>query len=216
MKHFLTLVIASFLMSACSFFDINEPATPTPTDAQVVRVQEDSENNPDHIKSREEVMEAIKRERENVETLNTVSLSFQKKESSEKNQVEVNVWIVNEKEQELSSVQAWVSYSTSALKGLSLEIPKSSLLTLSAPGENTFDAQAGIAKIGISLEGGNTINEKEILIATLVFEKLPEGGLASLEFFNVGDDGNTRVIALTDNGPRNVLVLEGNAPFVVE
>jgi len=143
----------------------------------------------------------------------TAELLLDIKENTEK-EVSFSVILLNPKKEKITSVQSWISFSKEVLKGQKVDI-KTELFSLSAPGEKGFDTKKGLVKIGIATEEGKSVEEEKIHIADITFTKTSKG-FASLEFFNPGKNGKTRVMAQIEGGLQNILKKEELKPVILK
>ncbi len=202
MKHIFFSFFLLFFFSGCIFSG-----------------NENTENNPENTSAtisntgiapiaedplRKMLLEARGKESPNADTtLQTASLILEKQVSTS-GKITVSIILKNPKLQPITSVQSWIAYPVGTVKGESILLPKNSLFQLVAPGEKDFDTKLGLAKIGVSIPEGVTFSDPETEIATITFTREKEG-MVSLEFFNPGDIGNTRIMSITDGGTKNIL-----------
>ena len=119
-------------------------------------------------------------------------------------QVSVSIHVANPSQQMVKSVQSWLKYDPSVLKGLSIDT-NDSPFDFVAPGENNFDDTKGLVKIGRStLEEG--VNTQDIFIANVTFQRLTSAQ-TDISFFNfqVGNESNTSVRVFDGGFPVNIL-----------
>ena len=121
--------------------------------------------------------------------------------------LQVRISIKNPSNQAVISVQSWLKYDQNALKKAqknALNVENSDF-DFVAPGENEFDEQQGIVKIGrSSIKGEVRTNEIEVAIVT--FEKLQQKD-SKIEFYDYRSDhtGKTSIRILEDGFPVNIL-----------
>jgi len=116
----------------------------------------------------------------------------------------VEISVQNPSTQQVASVQSWLKYDPSILKGASIDT-STSAFDFVAPGENTFDAAQGIVKIGRSSTSGGS-KENSIQVANITFEKI-KNTATSISFYNFQMDssGNVSVRVFEDGFPVNTL-----------
>lgn len=221
MKITISLLVL-FLCAGCvSATEENHTPTAAPsatTDAAVVHSEPPVvTGNPK--KTADPLMEFLLQARENPKLENTenndvsAQLELELREKTA-GMVTIDVVLKNPNEESISSVQSWVSYIPGVVTGETITLSKTSPFTLAAPGEQNFNDEFGIAKIGVSTPSGKEFKGLETTIATLTFVK-NEPGLATFDFFNPGGEGNTKVIHISENGPQNILDTAAIEPLIV-
>jgi hypothetical protein len=130
-------------------------------------------------------------------------ISLQETNLSEEN-LTVSIQIKNPSAQAVISVQSWLKYDPAILKGKKINTDGSPF-DFVAPGENTFDDQQGLVKIGRSSTGGGS-TESDIIVAEVSFERLSNQA-TTISFYNfqVDSSGNTSVRVFADGFPVNIL-----------
>jgi hypothetical protein len=125
-------------------------------------------------------------------------------ESNNNNTVLVSIYIENPTNQQIKSVQAWLQYDPKVLKGEKINAIDSPF-DFVAPGENNFDQNAGIVKIGrSSITQGS--NENKIFVAELLFTWLKkEKTDISFHNFQFDNSGNVNVMVFDEGFPVNIL-----------
>lgn len=202
MKHFLILFALLIAFSACS-----APPNETTLSSDDLTPGDSSFAEENFSKK---IKEAILIEQK---TPKDVQLYLEKKEETDRHIV-LEIKMSNPNAQGIQSVQSWLSYPSTIFKGVRITIPKNSPFSLIAPGENSFDEKQGIAKIGISTTESQSPSNIAVVIAEVEFErKSLEFG--SIEFFDPGVLGHTRVMTMTKNGPRNILDRSHFTPVLV-
>lgn len=120
--------------------------------------------------------------------------------------LKVDIVLKNPSANKVISVRSWLDYNTTALKAESIDT-KSSLFTLSAPGEDTISVSEGRIKIGRSnISGG--VTSKEATVATVSFEVLTAYAMSSgIKFYDyqVSELGHTSVNIIESGFPLNIL-----------
>ncbi|MEI7510735.1 MAG: hypothetical protein WCJ84_01105 [Candidatus Peregrinibacteria bacterium] len=207
MKSPLLFALLIFL-SGCTLLPSSDstPKSYNSSGEEIAQSPSNPQENTNDLKKR--LLEAREKEAQKANTegekpLKTASLVLETKESTA-GKITVSVMLKNPKQEPITSLQSWVSYPKEILSGESLTLPQNSPFTLVAPGEKDFDTDMGIAKIGVSLSEGKTFADIETEVATISFTRKKEG-MASLEFFNPGDEGQTRIMSITKSGPQNIL-----------
>jgi hypothetical protein len=123
---------------------------------------------------------------------------------------DVQIIVKNPGAQSIISVRSWLSYDMNALEGLSINT-QGSPFTLSAPGEDEFDAE-GHAKIGRSnISGG--FKDAEAVFATVRFRvKTPNPMTTAISAYDyqVTELGHTSVNIIDQGFPANILSEEPN------
>ncbi len=121
----------------------------------------------------------------------------------------VDVMVKNPNGISLISARAWLQYDSSLLEGVSVDT-KESAFTLSAPGEDGFDAAQGYVMIGRSnITGGS--KEPEAKLATVRFRVKTQGAVvATLKPYDyqITELGHTSVNIIEQGFPVNVLSKE--------
>jgi len=111
--------------------------------------------------------------------------------------------IDNPEKKEITSARTWLAYNPQDLKIVQLDTQNSDF-DLAAPGENEFDAEMGLIKIGRS-STENQINSAKIMMAEIMVEKIHTGSMV-LDFYNYHTDetGHTSVNMLLNNQVYNI------------
>jgi hypothetical protein len=131
-----------------------------------------------------------------------VILSFEEK-SVNNDEIVLDIMIENPLKKEVVSVQSWVSFDPKILQVVALESNEKDF-ALTAPGENTFDNETGLIKIGRSTP--TPLLAENIRVATLSFSrKSLEKTTVSFYNFQFGQSGNTSVRVFENGFPVNVL-----------
>ena len=209
MKHiFLTLSLILLLSSCTLFFDQTSQmplVTPTPVSESTATEVTSSEivNTLEPIRGGA-LIERIRQQEDSRAPDPYAEVTLVKTQETDTS-VTIDVIIKNPTQAPLTSIRAFVAYNTKALQGKTVVINDDSPFHLTAPGEDDFDTDLGIAKIGVSTTELQTANDKEIAIATLIFDK-KENTTTALDFFDVRDGGGTYVLMSTgDQGQVNIL-----------
>lgn len=119
-------------------------------------------------------------------------------------ELSIQIMVDNPSEQEISSVQAWLEFDPQVLQASKIDTEESPF-DFVAPGENNFDNQAGIVKIGrSSISGG--VNKSETFVAKVDFARLKDIK-TEIKFhnFQLDNSGNTSVRVFQDGFPVNIL-----------
>jgi hypothetical protein len=121
---------------------------------------------------------------------------------------DVQIVVKNAGAQNIISVRSWLNYDTNALEGVSIDT-QGSPFTLSAPGEDEFDAQ-GHVKVGRSnISGG--FKDVEGVVATVKFKVKtanPMTATISAYDYQVTELGHTSVNIIEEGFPANILSQE--------
>ncbi len=132
-------------------------------------------------------------------------------EKDTRSEVVTKLILHNPQQKEISAVRSFLAFHPDILSGKSITIPKNSPFSVTAPGENTFDHQNGLAKIGISTSDGSVSTEKEITIALITFSRI-KPSFTSIDFYGFGSSKKTVVFEkVGDNMFRDIL-LEPSVP----
>lgn len=127
-------------------------------------------------------------------------------------EVEFEIVLKNPDHQKIISVRSWLEYSPAHVEGLAVDT-KDSLFTLSAPGEDGFDAESGWVKVGRSnISGG--VSDPEVVVATVKFKvKTASGVTTSIKPYDyqVSELGHVSVNIIDQGFPVNVLAREPEA-----
>lgn len=129
------------------------------------------------------------------------------KEQMTSSSLTISIHVKNPSHQEIKAVQSWLQFDPNVLKGVKIDADTSPF-DFVAPGENNFDNQTGIVKIGRStMASGITVDD--IFVANVQFERLSTK-TTEISFYNfkVGSDSNTSVRVFEDGFPVNVLQTE--------
>ncbi len=116
--------------------------------------------------------------------------------------------------QKIESLRAWISFPDSILEGKTIEYPPDSPFLLFAPGEDEFDQDSGIAKIGFSFTQESEPKE-EMLIATLTFLRSDAEKMAALSFFDAREGGHTEALLTHEGRLRNVMNGSSLIPLII-
>jgi hypothetical protein len=116
----------------------------------------------------------------------------------------VDIKLTNPTAQNIQSIQSWLSYSKDVLQGVSITFPENSPFSLVAPGEDSFDEENGIVRLGVSVGEARESFSLSATIAQITFKK-KSLNFGSIEFFDAGILGHTRAMIMTKNGLRNIL-----------
>jgi len=137
-----------------------------------------------------------------------------KQENTSENNVTVSVYIQNPSSQSITSVQSWLKYDPNVLKGISIDANLSPFDFI-APGENTFDAEKGVVKIGRSSMSGGT-KDNEIFVAKISFERISSKKTEVFFYnFKLDSSGNTSIRVFDDGFPVNILK-ENPASLIID
>ena len=135
--------------------------------------------------------------------------------------LDLDIVFMNPSRQPIQSIQSWLSYDPTVLKGVEVRIADS--FPLVAPGEQAFDA-SGIVKLGASNVSGG-VREPEFLFARVTFQVIsPKGkvgtGAVSTgnepvrvrfhEFSLLGSEGHTKALVVEEGRTVNVLKTRPN------
>ncbi|PCI24474.1 hypothetical protein COB57_04720 [Candidatus Peregrinibacteria bacterium] len=128
-----------------------------------------------------------------------------KQTNIDENSFHIRIEIKNPSQQNIASVQSWLSYDTNVLEAKKIEADDSPF-DFVAPGENNIDN--GTIKIGRSALA-KTITDTNIFVANVLFE-WKEKKNTDISFFNyqIDTSGNTSVRVFEDGFPVNVLGAE--------
>ena len=129
---------------------------------------------------------------------------FLKLENITEKELTISINVENPSKQQIISVQSWLKYDPSILKGINKEYDGNPF-NFVAPGEDAFDEKLGIVKIGrSSISGG--VNEEKIFIANLTFERISlDSTEISFYNFKLDHSGNTSVRVFKEGFPVNIL-----------
>ena len=129
-----------------------------------------------------------------------LSLEYENGDST----VTVSIYIENPTKQKVISVQSWLEYDPKVLQGNKINTDDSAF-NFVAPGENTFDTQKGLVKIGRSSTEGGANNDK-IFVAKIHFKRL-QNTPTSISFHNyqLGPNGSVSVRVFEDGFPITIL-----------
>lgn len=139
--------------------------------------------------------------------------------------LELDIVITNPSRQPIQSIQSWLEYDETVLKGVDVRIADT--FPLVAPGEQSFDASQGIVKLGASNVTGG-VSEYEFSFARVTFQVIsqkgtipatqsssagaepvparPAGGrLRFHEFSLLGQEGKTKVLIVEEGRTTSVL-----------
>ena len=111
----------------------------------------------------------------------------------------VNVILKNPDNQPIQSIQAWFLYPVSIIKGEKITLKQKEVFSVMAPGEQNFDEEQGIVKLGSSVKGEAKKTASETILAQVEFSKTSETPF-QLENFKT----KTKIMILTKNGLRNI------------
>ena len=125
-------------------------------------------------------------------------------ESNNNDTVLVSIYIENPTNQQIKSVQSWIKYDPKILKGEKINAMDSPF-DFVAPGENNFDQNNGIVKIGrSSITQGSS--ESKIFVAEILFTWLKkEKTDISFHNFQFDNSGNVNVMVFDEGFPVNIL-----------
>lgn len=140
-----------------------------------------------------------------------VSLVFESEESDRK--VVVKISLNNPNNKPISSVQSWLSFDPSKLKGDDIDV-SGSAFDLSAPYDSVFDSENGLMMLGRS--GTQAVSDSIINVGTVTFEILDAEG-ATINTYDYREDlsGHTSVNTLVDGKPYNILLKPENPAVVI-
>lgn len=112
----------------------------------------------------------------------------------------------------LNSVRIWLNYNPTIFEVININTDKSSF-DLPAPGENAYDQSLGLIKLGRS-KTNEPITDETFSVAEIHLERL-QPGLTLIDVFNYQEDvsGNTQILTLIDESPKNIL-LKPDTPFI--
>lgn len=133
-------------------------------------------------------------------------------EAEEGEDMVVRLALDNPEKKPVTSVQAWLTYNPDVLKGVSINT-ENSAFELMAPYDNDFDHVAGFVMLGRS--NATPVDDKEITIAEIHFEKIGEGA-AMIEAYDYKQDleGHTSANMMVDGVPMNIL-LKPQSPLLI-
>lgn len=136
----------------------------------------------------------------------TLELRSALSQASAGDEFSVDIWLKNPGAQPIISVRTWLSYDANALEGLDI-VTEGSPFTLTAPGEDAFDAAEGHVKIGRSnISGG--VKDVEVKVATVTFRvkaASPMTTVISPYDYQVTELGHTSVNIIEQGFPVNIL-----------
>lgn len=118
----------------------------------------------------------------------------------------LDIYVKNPSQQEIISTQSWIEYDNQKLKAVKIDTSNSAF-DFVAPGENHFDQEKGLIKIGRSSISTET-NGAELFVGNITFKVLSKStGNAVLKFhdYKLGESGHTSVRVMEENYPVNVL-----------
>ncbi len=128
--------------------------------------------------------------------------------------LDLDVVLTNPSRQPIQSVQSWIMYDRAILKGIEVRIVDT--FPLVAPGEQMFDTEQGIVKLGASNVSGG-FREVEFPFARVTFQVISPPALQSSslgkesarvrfhEFSLLGQEGKTKVLIVEEGRTANVL-----------
>jgi hypothetical protein len=130
------------------------------------------------------------------------------------NTLKVTVTLENPNLRPITSVQSWLSYDPSMLRGKSVE-SRGSAFSLTAPYANTFDSESGLVMLGRA--NPQPVMEKSSVVAVLTFDVV-KAGVTTLDAYDYQDDlsGHTSANILADGKPFNVLQKPSSPLLVIE
>lgn len=195
MKHFFLIFGILFALSSCA------PLSSSPQES----VPSSQQLSPDDASFEQEnfskkIKEAVLIEQQ---LIKDIELYLEVEEETE-DLLTVNVKVRNPSAQNIQSIQSWLSYSKDVLQGGLISFPEDSSFSLVAPGEDSFDEENGIVQLGVSTPENQDFFSLSATIAKIAFEK-KSLNFGSIEFFDPGVLGHTRVMTMTKNGLRNIL-----------
>ncbi len=146
------------------------------------------------------------------EVQKTVDLRLNKTKITPKT-FKVSILLTNLEKKEILSTRTWLSYNPEDLKIIKIDTQNSDF-NLAAPGENEYDAEKGIIKIGRS-NVDQEVSLPAIQIAEITVEKI-NTGTTVIDFYDYHKDqsGHTNVNILRDGQIYN-LAKEPTSPGVV-
>lgn len=129
-------------------------------------------------------------------------------------EVKVKISLKNPSRRPISSVQAWLGYNPETLKGIRIDVADSPFI-LTAPLENDFDAEKGLAKVGRA--NNRPITDPNITVATLYFKTLKDGASMVNAYDYQGDlSGHFSANVLVGKRPYNVLLKPVNPVLILQ
>lgn len=193
MKYVFSLLLIGSLLSfaACGTDRSDSPE----------RNEEQSSEYPSGLLQR---IEDSRRQKELDAAQRTAKLELRLQEEGSAEAIAVDIWLINPDQKPITSVRSFLTFDSDVLSGTEIAIPQDSPFTVVAPGEQQFDADRGLAKIGLSTADNTVVTESEQLVAT-VFFKRQENTFTTIDFYNPGDNGHTLVLEKTADGFRDVL-----------
>ena len=128
--------------------------------------------------------------------------------------VTVKILLDNPEKKPLTSVQSWLSYNPKVLNGVSINT-ENSLFTFAAPYENSFDEATGVVMIGLGND--ESINDKEIVVAEVVFQKIDEG-ISMIDVYDYRQDlsGHASANIMHEGLPYNILKKPESPALIIE
>jgi hypothetical protein len=132
----------------------------------------------------------------------------------EPNKVTVSILIKNPSRKPITSVQTWLSFDPTMLKGKEIDLSNSDF-ELPVPYETTFDNESGLMMLGRS--NPESITDESILVAGVIFAPLKVGSTV-LEAYDYREDltGHTSANAVVDEKPYNVLMRPESPLLIIE
>ena len=138
--------------------------------------------------------------------------------------LELDIVITNPSRQPIQSIQSWLEYDPTVLKGVDVRIADS--FPLVAPGEQSFDPEQGIVKLGASNVMGG-VSEYEFSFARVRFQVISAKGtipsaqssvgvggepvkVSFHEFSLLGQEGKTKVLIVEEGRTMSVLKTRPN------
>lgn len=120
------------------------------------------------------------------------------------NEAVVQLVLDNPEKKPITSVQAWLAYNPSVLKGVKIDVEQSAF-ELKAPYDNDFDQESGLLMLGRST--AKATKDNKIVVAQIHFERVDEGA-AMIEAYDYRQDltGHTSVNTMIDGAPVNILL----------
>jgi hypothetical protein len=192
--RYLAFFFGILFFSGCASAPQNTPEKNSPSNSTVPEI---SENHEESI-----LKNLVIQEQENAKKI-AAGLEIQKISEDEKSLV-VQVILHNPNQEKIQSIQSWITYPEKILTGEKISLLSSDIFDLVAPGEQNFDVEKGLVKIGISVGGKAERTNTQLAIAQIEFEKKSDSPFL-LEFFDISQTGHTRVMSMTQTGVRNIL-----------
>ncbi len=127
----------------------------------------------------------------------------------------VSLDLSNPEKREINSVRTWLSYNPEDLKIIKIETQDSDF-NLAAPGENEYDAEAGLIKIGRSQTNG-VRQKSEMKVAEIMLEKTQTGSVI-LDFYNYHEnqDGHINANILFEGRVYNLAAKPDSPGLIIE